>query len=198
MLVAPSHKQGPSLNCHCWLKETTDGVPSVILLSYFTPLAIALLSAVLTIVFVSRVFGGGLEESASLRWRVLRQWRAFTALFGVYWTAVLAIYFAHVRHVAQHNARSPSLAAAFAVVRSLSGPLLLLCWLYSRSDSVWHVLGKVKKAKADSSLVCRAKRGGWGGCGHRRGQSRAEGRMLRRKPWEHWARRSLPPALARP
>jgi hypothetical protein len=161
-IVTPSHQQGPSLNCHCWLRENTGTVPHVVLVSYFTPLAIALVLAVLVIVFVSRAFGGGLEESASMRWRILRQWRAFTALFGLYWAAVLGIYLAHARHVAQHGSRSATLAAAFAVVRSLNGPLLLVCWLYSRGDSVRHVWGKLRRRARDQddAIVSRGMGGG--------------------------------------
>lgn len=159
--VTLSHQQGPSLNCHCWLRENTGTVPHVVLVSYFTPLAIALVLAVLVIIFVSRAFGGGLEESASMRSRILRQWRAYTALFGLYWAAVLGIYLAHARHVAEHGSRSATLAAAFAVVRSLNGPLLLVCWLYSRGDSVRHVCGKLRRRArdADDTIVSRGMRG---------------------------------------
>lgn len=164
VVIAFSSHQGPSLNCHCWLREQQGSVPRILLVSYLAPVAAALVLTTLVTALVSRAFsGGGLAETAPMRRHMLAQIRALSVLYGLYWAAVLTLYLVHARHVAQHGLRSPALVHAYAIVRALNGPVALLAWAASRPSSF-----------AALSAVCRNKTVRWGNEERKKVKARSE------------------------
>lgn len=147
IIMANTRDQGPSLNCHCWVREHA-GVPKTVLLAYFLPMGLSLLVAGVVLFFVYRAFNKGLHRTANLRSRVLAQSGMYMLLFGGYWTLVLVVYIIHSQLASHSGRRRPTWVHTYALVRSLNGPVALAAWTLTRPESFMFAWQRLLKKRS--------------------------------------------------